>query len=384
MKKAVLIEGVRTPIGRFRGALQSKPAIELGISVVSELIRRVPEAAKVDGVIFGQVLQAGQGQNPARQVAFKSGIDLSTPAITLNNVCLASLASVTDSVRRIERNEGKLFIVGGFDSMTNAPHTSVLRKGVKMGSINFYDTLNDGLWCSLSDTSMGELSEKANQELNINRDDQDEYAEKSQLRAARAQSEGKFKREIIGVEVSDQVVTQDEGIRPKTTFQGLQKLKPAFNKLGTITAGNASQMSDGASAGLISDLETCERTGITPLARIIDWADVAGPDPTLHLQPANAIKKLLERTNLRIKDIDLFEINEAFAGVVIASQRELDIPIDRLNVNGGAIALGHPLGASGFRLLLTLAYELKRRGGGRGIATLCGGGGQGVAVLIEV
>ncbi|MBS4189483.1 acetyl-CoA C-acyltransferase [Bacillus sp. FJAT-49705] len=384
MKKAVLIDGVRTPIGRFRGSLQSKSAIELGVHVVSELIRRVPATKKANGAIFGQVIQAGQGQNPARQVIYRAGMDLTTPAITLNNVCLGSLASVSDAVRRIERDEGDLFIVGGFDSMTNAPHTSVLRSEVKMGSVQFYDTLNDGLWCSLSDASMGEISEKVNQDLNINRDDQDKYAETSQLRATKAQLKGIFNQEIVGIKVSNELITEDEGIRPEATFRKLQKLKPVFNENGTITAGNASQMSDGASAGLISNIETCERLGVTPLASIIDWADVAGPDPTLHLQPANAIKKLLERTKLTLSDIDLFEINEAFAGVVIASQRELGIPSDVLNVNGGAIALGHPLGASGFRLLLTLAHELKRRGGGRGIATLCGGGGQGIAVLIEV
>ena len=268
--------------------------------------------------------------------------------------------------------------------MSNAPHLSTLRQEVKMGSVEFKDTLNDGLWCALSDASMGGISEKANRDLNINREDQDKYAEQSQLRAAKAQLEGKFKEEIVGVKVSDQLIDQDECIRPQTTLEKLRNLKPAFEKGGTITAGNASQMSDGASAGIISSLEICEKIGKAPLATIIDWADVAGPDPSLHLQPANAISSLLERTQLRLSDIDLFEINEAFAGVVIASQRKLGLPSDIVNVNGGAIALGHPLGGSGFRTLLTLALELKRRGGGRGIASMCGGGGQGKAVLIEV
>ncbi|MFK9094207.1 acetyl-CoA C-acyltransferase [Bacillus salipaludis] len=384
MKKAVLIDGVRTPIGRFKGGFHSKSATELGVSAVSELIRRIPESAKSDGVILGQVIQAGQGQNPARQVAFNAGIDIHTPAMTLNSVCLASLASVSDAVRRIERDEGDLFIVGGFESMSNAPHVSSLRRDIKMGSVEFYDTLNDGLWCSLSDASMGGLSERVNRELNINREDQDEYAEKSQIRAAKAQMTGIFKEEIVGVNVSDQLILQDECIRPQTSLQKLQMLMPAFEKEGTITPGNASQMSDGASAGLIASIDTCGKIGKAPLATIVDWANVAGPDPSLHLQPANAIKSLLERTQLRLSDIDLFEINEAFASVVIASQRELGLPSDVVNVNGGAIALGHPLGASGFRLLLTLALELKRRGGGRGIAAMCGGGGQGIAVLIEV
>ncbi|PLS17472.1 acetyl-CoA C-acyltransferase [Bacillus sp. M6-12] len=384
MKKAVLIDGVRTPIGRFKGGLYSKSAVELGASVVTELIRRVPESVTAEGVILGQVIQAGQGQNPARQVAYKAGIDPTTPAMTLNNVCLASLAAVSDSVRRIERGEGELFIVGGFESMSNAPHVSVLRKEIKMGHVEFCDTLNDGLWCAISDTSMGGISEKANRDLNISRQAQDEYALLSQLRSVQAQTEGRFEKEIVGVKLSNHFISKDECIRPQSTLQKLAQLNPAFEEEGTITAGNASQMSDGASAGLISSLEFCEKIGKAPLATIVDWANVAGPDPTLHLKPANAIQSVLERTGLRLSDIDLFEINEAFASVVIASQRKLGLPTDVINVNGGAISLGHPLGASGFRLLLTLALELKRRGGGRGIASMCGGGGQGVAVLIEV
>ncbi|MEH7378854.1 acetyl-CoA C-acyltransferase [Bacillus sp. JJ1533] len=384
MKKTVLIDGVRTPIGRFKGSFQTKTAAELGATAVSELVRRVPETAKADGVILGQVIQAGQGQNPARQVAINAGIEIHTPALTLNSVCIASLAAVSDAARRIERGEGDLFVVGGFESMTNAPHVSNLRREVKMGAVEFYDTLNDGLWCALSDQSMGGLTEKTNRELNISRVDQDEYALNSQLLAAKAQSAGVFRDEIAGVNVSGQIVTEDECIRPGTTISKLQNLHPAFEQGGSITPGNASAMSDGASAGLLSSLDRCEKLGRSPLATIVDWAYVAGPDPSLHLQPANAIKALLNRTNLRLSDIDLFEINEAFASVVIASQRELGLPSDVVNVNGGAIALGHPLGASGFRLVLTLAHELKRRGGGRGIASMCGGGGQGAAVLIEV
>ncbi|RFB15351.1 acetyl-CoA C-acyltransferase [Bacillus sp. HNG] len=384
MNKTVLIDGVRTPIGRFKGSFSRNTATELGTATVSELIRRYPEFTQADGVILGQVIQAGQGQNPARQVAVNAGIDINTPALTLNSVCIASLAAVSDAARRIERGEGDLFVVGGFESMTNAPHVSNLRREVKMGAVEFYDTLNDGLWCALSDQSMGGLSEKTNRELQISREEQDEYALTSQLRAAKAQSAGIFRDEIVGVNVSGKLLTEDECIRPQTSLQKLQNLQPAFEAGGTITAGNASQMSDGASAGLISSLDTCEKIGKSPLATIVDWSFVAGPDPSLHLQPANAIKALLNRRNLRLSDIDLFEINEAFASVVIASQRDLGLPSDVVNVNGGAIALGHPLGASGFRLVLTLALELKRRGGGRGIASMCGGGGQGAAILIEV
>lgn len=267
LTKAVLLDGVRTPIGRFKGVFHTKSAKELGVSAVSELIRRYPEAKHANGAIFGQVIQAGQGQNPARQVALQAGMNINTPAITLNNVCLASLAAVSDSIRRIERNEGDLFVVGGFESMTNAPHISNLREEVKMGSVEFKDTLNDGLWCALSDVSMGGISEDANRIFNINRQDQDEYAELSQKRAAKAQAAGIFKEEIVGVSVGDQLITEDECIRPLTTLDKLQKLKPAFTKDGTITAGNASQMSDGASAGLISNIETCEKLGKAPLQR---------------------------------------------------------------------------------------------------------------------
>lgn len=385
MTKAVLLDGVRTPFGKFKGGLSQYTAKDLGVQVISELIRRVPEASQSDGVIMGQVIQAGQGQNPARQVAASAGVSLKTPAITLNNVCLASLSAVADAARRIERKEGDLFIVGGFESMSNAPHFSTLRDDFRTGSIEFKDSLiHDGLWCSIGDVSMGVLAEKSNRELNIGREEQDEYAELSQKRATQAQKEGKFAAEIIEITNIPNPVKNDECVRPDTTIKDLQKLKPAFLSDGSITAGNASKMADGASGGLVASLDMCDKLGKSPLAYIIDWVTVAGPDVSLHLQPANAIRKLLDRTRLRLSDIDLFEINEAFAGVVIASVRELGLSTDVVNVNGGAIALGHPLGASGFRLLLTLAMELKRRGGGRGIATLCGGGGQGKAVLIEV
>ncbi|MEH7387988.1 acetyl-CoA C-acyltransferase [Bacillus sp. JJ1521] len=379
MKKAVLLDGCRTPIGRFMGALSAKTAVDLGGIVVTKLLERVPEI-KVNEVIMSQVIQAGQGQNPARQVSVKSGLDLTIPAITLNSVCIAGLATVVDAARRIERGEGETYIVGGFESMTNAPHTSVIRNQKKMGNVSLYDTLNDGLWCSLSDRSMLEIAEKSNAELNITREEQDRYAEISQIRATNAQEKGIFSDEIVAVE---NFLQKDEGVRPGTSFEKLAKLRP-IEVGGTITAGNASQMSDGASAGIVSTLENSEKLGVKPLATIIDWATVSGPDTSLHLQPANAIQALLNRTGLKISDIDIFEINEAFAGVVIASQRNLGIPFDVVNVNGGAISVGHPLGGSGFRLLLTLAYELKRRGGGKGIATLCGGGGQGTAILIEV
>lgn len=385
MTKVTLLDGVRTPFGKFKGGLSQLTAKELGTHVISELIRRFPESSQSDGVILGQVVQAGQGQNPARQVATASGVSLHTPAITLNNVCLASLSAVSDAARRIEREEGQMFIVGGFESMSNAPHVAPLRNDFRTGSIEFKDSLiHDGLWCSIGDVSMGGLSEETNRKLNINRDEQDKYAEISQKRAIKAQEEGRFAKEIIEITTGHSFVKHDECLRPDTSLASLQKLHPAFSSDGSITAGNASQMADGASGGLITSVDTCEKLGQSPLAYLIDWVTVAGPDVSLHLQPANAIRALLERTGLNLSDIDLFEINEAFAGVVVASLQDLGLPTDVVNVNGGAIALGHPLGASGFRLLLTLAIELKRIGGGRGIAALCGGGGQGKAVLIEV
>jgi acetyl-CoA C-acetyltransferase len=382
---AVILEGVRTPFGKFRGKLADLSAKQLGTVAVKELLHRVPEAKNADGVLLAQVIQAGEGQNPARKVAVEAGVDLSVPAITLNNVCLAGLASVADAARRIALQEGELYIVGGYDSMTNAPHTANLRKSVTLGKAEFTDTLiHDGLWCSLSNESMGVLTDKKNKELGITRKEQDEYAFLSQQRAYAALKESKLHEEITPVKVNEELVKEDEGIRPNTTIEGLAKLRPVFTEDGTITAGNASQMSDGASVGIVTSESKAEKLGHTPLARIIGWTDIAGPDTSLHLKPAAAIEKALEKTGLTVNDIDLFEINEAFASVVIASCKKLKIPYEKVNVNGGAIAIGHPLGGTGFRLLLTLVLELKRRGGGKGIATLCGGGGQGSAILVEV
>jgi acetyl-CoA C-acetyltransferase len=382
---AVILEGVRTPFGKFRGKLADLSAKQLGTVAVKELLQRVPEAKNADGVLLAQVIQAGEGQNPARKVAVEAGVDLSVPAITLNNVCLAGLASVADAARRIALQEGELYIVGGYDSMTNAPHTANLRKSVTLGKAEFTDTLiHDGLWCSLSNESMGVLTDKKNKELGITRKEQDEYAFLSQQRAYAALKESKLHEEITPVNVNEELVKEDEGIRPNTTIEGLAKLRPVFTEDGTITAGNASQMSDGASVGIVTSESKAEKLGHTPLARIIGWTDIAGPDTSLHLKPAAAIEKVLEKTGLTVNDIDLFEINEAFASVVIASCKKLKIPYEKVNVNGGAIAIGHPLGGTGFRLLLTLVLELKRRGGGKGIATLCGGGGQGSAILVEV
>lgn len=381
----VILEGTRTPFGKWKGALRQIEAKQLGAHVLRELIRRVPETEQASGVLLAEVIQAGQGQNPARQVAQAAGISLSTPAITLNSVCPGGLAALADAVRRIQLGEGNLYVAGGFDSMTNAPYTVPVRKELALGPIEMTDTLiNDGLWCSLSDQSMGILSDDINQQLSITREEQDAYAALSQQRAEQARDSGYLAEEITPIQAGKEVITDDEGIRNGTTAAKLAKLKPAFTTDGTITAGNASQMTDGASAGLITSEETAAQMGKQPLARILGWSEIAGPDTSLHDKPAKAIQKVLDSRNLSLGDIDLFEINEAFASVAIASSKQLGIDYEKVNINGGAIALGHPLGGTGFRLVLTLAHQLKRRGGGKGIAALCGGGGQGMAVLIEV
>jgi acetyl-CoA C-acetyltransferase len=381
---AVILDGVRTPFGKWKGSLSPFNGTDLGTIALKELLSRTPEAKEADGVILAQVIQAGQGQNPARKVASNAGVSLSTPAITLNNVCLAGISTVIDAVRRIHFNEGELFITGGFDSMTNAPHLAPIRQELSFGAVEFYDSLNDGLRCSINEQSMGLLSDNKNTELGITREQQDEYAVLSQTRAEDARKKGRLQTEIVPVDTGKFTLEEDEGIRPNSSVDKLAKLRPAFQKDGTLTAGNASQMSDGASIGIIASEEKAQVLGKTPLARILGWSEIAGPDTSLHLKPAQAIKDVLAKNSLSIDDIDLFEINEAFASVVIASCNELGINADKVNVNGGAIAIGHPLGGTGFRLILTLAHELKRRGGGKGIATLCGGGGQGTAILIEV
>ncbi len=378
----VILDGIRTPFGKWKGALSGLDAVTLASKPLKYLINKYAKIPHIDGVLLAQVIQAGQGQNPARQVAHQAGLDTSTPAITLNNVCLGGVASVIDAVRRIKLEEGSAYIVGGFDSMSNAPHVIPTRSIKGIGHQKLTDTLlHDGLWCSLSDQSMGALTEQYNHAYQIGREEQDQFAALSQQRAAAAYEQGLLQQEILPI---DGELADDEGIRPQTTVEKLANLKPAFIKEGTITAGNASQMTDGASLGVVTTLEQAEQLGTEPLAHIIDWAETAGPDTSLQTKPADAIQKILDKQQLKVDDIDLFEINEAFASVVIASCQALDIDYDKVNINGGAIAIGHPLGGTGFRLVLTLAHALKRRGGGKGIASLCGGGGQGIAILIEV
>lgn len=381
----VLLAGVRTPFGRMQGALSALSSRQLSAAAIRALLEQVPALARCDGVLLGQVLQAAQGQNPARLAAADAGVDWSVPAITLNSVCLAGLASVADASRRIRCGEGEAFLVGGGDSMSRAPHAALLREGMaRPGNVELVDTLvHDGLWCSLGGEGMGMLSERANRALGIGREIQDELALRSQRLAAQATEAGRLAREIAPVRVGEVALERDEGIRADATLEKLQGLSPAFLPEGSITAGNASQMSDGASVGALTSLAYAERLGRRPLARIVACAEIAGPDNSLHLKPALAVELALERAGLTLSDMALFEINEAFAAVVVASQQRLGIPLDLVNVNGGAIAVGHPLGGTGFRLLLTLAHELDRRQGRYGVASMCGGGGQGFAIVIE-
>ncbi|WP_414449388.1 acetyl-CoA C-acyltransferase [Burkholderia sp. 22PA0099] len=379
---AWLLDGVRTPFGKYRGALAPLGSLDLGERAIRALIARHPEAAAPDAVLMGCVVQAGLGQNPARIASTRAGVAPVTPALTLNSVCIASLEAACDATRRIRGGEGARYLVGGFDSMSRAPAVLASPFDPEADAEPRSALDSDGLRCALSGQSMGVLSDACNRALGIDREAQDAWAALSQQRAAHSAA-WRETHEIAPVATASGRVASDQGIRADTTRERLATLKPAFGPDGTITAANASQMSDGGSAGLVVSTAALAQGGARPLARIVDWGWVAGPDATLHLKPAIAIRKLLARQGLRPADIDLYEINEAFAGVAIASMRELGLPAEVVNVNGGAIAIGHPLGASGFRLLLTLALEMRRRGVRRGIASLCGGGGQGMAVLIE-
>jgi len=336
------------------------------------------------------VLQAGAGQITSRQAAVKAGIPMSIPATTVNKVCLSGLDAIAQAADLIRLGEYDTIVAGGMESMTNAPHIlKNSRKGYKYGTVEMADSMAlDGLTDAFDGLSMGESTDRHNARLGISRQEQDEFAARSQQRAARATKDGILAEEIVPVEITARSggrwFTEDEGIRPDTTVESLAKLPAAFGKDGTITAGSASQISDGAAAVVLTDRQTAMNRGLPILAEVGTFGTVAGPDNSLHSQPANAIRKALKKAGLIEQDLDLIEINEAFAAVGIKSMRDLGVGADKVNVNGGAIALGHPLGASGARIALTLAYELRRRGGGLGAAGLCGGGGQGSALLLRV
>jgi acetyl-CoA C-acetyltransferase len=392
MPGSVIVSGARTPIGKLLGSLADFQAVDLGgVAIEHALSRAGISGDDVDYVIMGQVLQAGAGQITARQAAVKGGIPMTVPALTVNKVCLSGLDAIALADQLIAAGEYDVVVAGGMESMTNAPHLLAgARKGYKYGNGTLLDSMaHDGLFCAFDQVAMGESTERYNAKLGITREEQDEFAARSHELAAAAQKNGAFDDEVVPVPIPQRkgepvLVTTDEGVRPGTSAETLAKLRPAFAADGTITAGSASQISDGACAVVVMSRDAAERHGAAVLAEIGHHGVVAGPDASLQSQPANALNKALGRAGLQPADLDLVEINEAFASVAIQSTRELGIAADTVNVNGGAIALGHPIGASGARLALTLALELRRRGGGVGGAALCGGGGQGDALILRV
>ncbi|MDF2706800.1 acetyl-CoA C-acetyltransferase [Nonomuraea muscovyensis] len=392
MSGSVIVAGARTPIGKLLGSLSGLPAVELGgIAIKAALERAGVRPGDVEYVIMGQVLQAGAGQIPSRQAAVKAGIPMTVPSITINKVCLSGLDAIALADQLIRAGEFDIVVAGGMESMTNAPHLLPgLRKGVKYGGSEVVDSMaHDGLFCAFDQCAMGLSTERHNTRLGIGREEQDAVSARSHQLAAAATKNGVFEDEIVPVEIPQRrgepvLVKEDEGVRGDTTAEVLARLRPAYAADGTITAGSASQISDGACAVVVMSRAKAEELGLPWLAEIGRHGNVAGPDASLQSQPANAIKQALLKQGLTTDDLDLIEINEAFASVVVQSAKELGVPLDKVNVNGGGIALGHPIGASGARIVLTLAHELRRRGGGWGAAGLCGGGGQGDALLIRV
>ncbi|SCE95857.1 acetyl-CoA C-acetyltransferase [Micromonospora haikouensis] len=389
---SVIVSGARTPMGRLLGNLKDLPATKLGgIAIKAALERAGVPPEQVQYVIMGQVLQAGTGQIPARQAAVEAGVPMSVPALTINKVCLSGLDAIALADQLIRAGEFDVVVAGGMESMTNSPHLLLgQRAGYKYGDVTIKDHMAlDGLTDAWDCCSMGESTERHGARHGITRAEQDAFAAASHQRAAAAQKNGHFADEITPVIIPQRkgdpvVISEDEGIRPDTTVESLGRLRPAFTSDGTITAGSASPISDGAAAVVVMSKAKAGELGLTWLAEIGAHGNVAGPDNSLHSQPSNAISHALRKGGLGVEDLDLVEINEAFAAVGIQSMRDLGIGDDKVNVNGGAIALGHPIGMSGARLVLTLAMELRRRGGGTGAAALCGGGGQGDALIIHV
>ncbi|WP_028279653.1 acetyl-CoA C-acetyltransferase [Arthrobacter sp. H5] len=386
----VIVGGARTPQGRLNGQLSAFTAVELGaLAVAGALERSRVTADRVDTLIMGHVVQAGCGQNPARQTAIKAGIGWDVPTVTINKVCLSGLTAVIDAARLIRSGEATVVVAGGQESMTRGPHLLPgSRQGWTYGNMQAVDSVaNDGLTDAFDNESMGASTERGNAVLGIERTAQDTVAAFSHQRAAAAMESGAFKAEIVPVTVpqrkgDDVILTEDEGVRPGTTVETLAGLRPAFDKAGTITAGNSSPLSDGAAALVLTSRENAESLGLDILAVVGNHGQVAGPDNSLHSQPANAIHQALGRAGWSTPDLDFVEINEAFGSVACQSLKELNVPLDQCNIHGGAIALGHPIGASGARLALHAAHELNKRGSGRAAVSLCGGGGQGEALLL--
>ena len=391
MAGSYIVAGARTPIGKMSGALAAFSAADLGGFAIKAALERAGVAPdEVEHVLMGQVLMAGQGQVPSRQAAFKAGIPMSVPSVNINKVCLSGLNTIYLADQMIAAGDADIVVAGGMESMTNAPYLAPgARGGFRYGNTELADAIiKDGLWCAFDACLMGLGTERYNAG-GITREQQDEVAMKSNERAANAIKEGRFTDEIIPVSIPQRkgepiLVETDEGVRPGTTMESLATLKPAFDKEGTITAANASQLSDGGSAVIVMSERAVEARGVTPLGQVVSYGMVAGPDnASLLHQPSRAILKALAKVGKQVSDVDLFELNEAFAAVGIASMAELGITDEITNVNGGAIALGHPIGMSGNRLALTVLHELRRRGGGTGAVALCGGGGQGDALIVR-
>lgn len=389
--EVVILAGSRTPQGRVNGQLSSLTAVELGTAAISGALARAGVAPEqVDTVIMGHVLQAGCGQNPARQSAVGAGIPWTVPAMTINKVCLSGLASIVDAARLIRLGEATVVVAGGQESMSQAPHMlRGSRKGWAYGTVEALDhAAHDGLTDAFDGLSMGLSTENNNSKLGIDRPEQDEIAALSHQRAAEAQATGIFDDEITPISVPQRkgdpvVISADEGVRGESTPETLGKLRPAFSKEGTITAGNSSPLSDGASAVVVASRAWAEERGLPWLAVLESSGHVAGPDNSLHSQPSNAIKKALDRQGWSTEDLDFIEVNEAFAAVTLHSSKELGVKPELVNIHGGAISLGHPIGASGGRVALHAALELARRGSGKAAVSLCGGGGQGEALLLS-
>ncbi len=391
MPGSVVLAGARTPIGKFSGALAGFSAMELGGAAISSALERARvKASEVDYVFMGQVLQAGQGQITARQAAVRAGIPMTVPATTVNKVCLSGLNALYLADLLIQAGDAEIVVAGGMESMTTAPYLlKGARAGYRAGDQTVVDSMmHDGLFDAFDHVAMGAGTETYSRAAAISRERQDAFAATSHERAAAAIKEGRFEAEIVSVLVpqrrGDPVAFEvDEGVRAETTPESLSKLRPAFDDAGTITAGNASQLSDGAAALVVASRAKADELSVTPLGELVSYGQVAGPDTSLLHQPSRAIRKAIERAGLALDDIDLFEINEAFAAVAVASMDDLGLSGTVVNVNGGAIALGHPIGMSGARLALTILHELHRRGGGVGAVALCGGGGQGDAALLR-
>jgi acetyl-CoA C-acetyltransferase len=385
----VIVGAARTAQGRMLGALASKTAVDLGATAISTALERAGVAAETVGhVVMGQVVQAGAGQNPAKQAAVAAGVPVSTPAETVNKVCLSGLDAVISASRLLRLGDAEVVVAGGQESMTNAPHLAAgVRAGAKFGSLVLQDSLErDGLTDAVHGTAMGVETEEGNSTRGITRAEQDRVAALSHQRAEAAIAEGTFAEEIAPVEVRTRkgtvIVDTDEGVRPGTTEESLAGLRPAFAAEGTITAASASQISDGAAAVVLTTRAYAEVNGLEVLAALGAYGQTAGPDTFLHSQPAQAVAAALGKAGWEVSDLDFLEINEAFGAVVVQSLRDLDYPLERTNIHGGGIALGHPIGCSGARLVVTAALELNRRGGGRAAVSLCGGGGQGDALIL--